>query len=87
MENEKAIQIIKNMIHDDIAVYGNKPKLRNEALDLAIKALEARPQGEWIQKEDTPASVYYCCSNCGMEDIPITPFCPWCGAKMKGSTE
>ena len=45
--------------------------------------LSEKTQGEWIEKEDTPASVYYCCSNCDMEGIPITPYCPWCGAKMR----
>ena len=44
-------------------------------------------QGEWVEKEDTPASVYYCCSNCNMKDIPVTPYCPWCGAEMKGGAE
>lgn len=40
MKHQEAIRILSNMIHDDKAVYGNKPKLRNEALELAIKALE-----------------------------------------------
>ena len=51
------------------------------------EAEKARPQGEWVEKEDTPASVYYCCSNCEMESIPVTQYCPWCGAKMKGGAE
>lgn len=46
--NEEAIKKLKSMIHDDKRVYGDKPKQRNEALDLAIKALEDRPQGKWI---------------------------------------
>lgn len=48
---------------------------------------EERTQGEWIEKEETPASVSYYCSVCKTEGIPITPFCPWCGAKMKGGAE
>ena len=46
-----------------------------------------RPQGKWIAKEETPASVSYYCSVCKAEGIPITPFCPWCGAYMKGGAE
>ena len=42
-----------------------------------------RPKAKWIEKEDTPASVSYYCSNCEMEGIPVTPFCPWCGAEMQ----
>lgn len=49
--------------------------------------LRHREEGEWIEKEETPASVSYYCSVCKIEGIPITPFCPWCGAKMKGGTE
>lgn len=40
MNNKEAIKKLKSMIHDDKRVYGDKPKQRNEALDLAIKALE-----------------------------------------------
>ena len=46
-----------------------------------------RLKGEWIQKQETPASVSYYCSNCKMSDLPVLPYCPWCGAKMKGGTE
>lgn len=49
-----------------------------------IKTYEERPKGEWIEKEATPVSVYYCCSNCDTRSLPITPFCPWCGADMQG---
>lgn len=44
-------------------------------------------KGEWIEKEETPASVSYYCSNCKMEVIPVTPFCPWCGAEMHEKEE
>jgi len=48
---------------------------------------DLRPQGEWIEKQETPASVSYYCSNCKMRDLPFLPYCPWCGAKMKGGEE
>lgn len=59
----------------------------HNAVQTAIKCMHERPQGEWIEKEETPASVSYYCSACKTEGIPITPFCPNCGAKMKGGAE
>lgn len=40
MTYKKAIQIIQNMIIEDKRVYGDKPKQRNEALELAILSLQ-----------------------------------------------
>lgn len=59
-----------------------------EALDVAIKALEERPTGEWIIH---PHSMIMQCSLCGNEEtaknIGIVDsdkhFCSNCGAKMK----
>lgn len=51
---------------------------------VAENATSDRPQGEWVEKQETPASVSYYCSNCKMSDLPVLPYCPWCGAKMKG---
>ena len=54
------------------------------ALDLAIKALEERPQGDW-RKHSTFKDVLIC-SNCnyGSNQVYDTfKFCPNCGAYMK----
>lgn len=40
MTNKEAIRELQYMVHSDKMLYGDKPKPRNEALDLAIKALE-----------------------------------------------
>ena len=40
MTNKEAIQIIQNMIIEDKRVYGDKPKKRNEALELAVLSLQ-----------------------------------------------
>jgi len=45
--------------------------------------IEERPQGEWIEKEETPASVSYYCSNCECVGLGVEHFCSWCGAEMK----
>ena len=104
MTNEDAIKMLNTLYSTDVYI--------NDALDLAIKALETGEvymtgedynlymegykadkkefepkQGEWIEKQETPASVSYYCSNCKMSDLPFMPYCPWCGAKMKGGAE
>lgn len=58
-----------------------------DVIDNASAVVPERPKGKWVEKEDTPASVYYCCSNCDIRSLPITPFCPWCGAEMEGDEE
>lgn len=51
---------------------------RKEAIDLAVKALETQ-QGEW-----KPIDAFVVkCSVCGVESF-ATPFCPRCGADMRG---
>ena len=63
----------------------------NEAIDLAIKVLEERLQGEWKTVEGYDGDEYYECSNCGEPWILMagTPkdnnmnFCPVCGADMR----
>lgn len=90
MTNKEAIRILSNMIHDDKAVYGYKSKPRNEALDLAIKALEEteKSQSEWIKCNfKTFGDWEYKCSNCEKVYDGEYNFCPNCGAKMKGGAE
>lgn len=44
--------------------------------------------GEWIKKTDgLPHLVtieWFICSECGVQKSESTPFCPNCGARMKG---
>ena len=47
-------------------------------------------EGEWIAKATmtrTPSAINYTCSVCGCESARTTPYCPNCGAKMKGGAE
>lgn len=53
-----------------------------------------REEGEWIEHIEKPSwleddvEVYYNCSVCGTSHWSITPpFCPNCGAHMKGGAE
>lgn len=91
MTNKEAIKILSNMIHDDKAVYGDKPKLRSEALYLAIKVLEERPRGAWVFDSEftmfgNPYGAYKC-SICGCYSPNKYYFCKDCGADMKGGAE
>lgn len=56
----------------------------------AIRAVPTadRPKGEWIENDDLDAG-YWHCSVCktpteAFAAFKIYPFCPFCGAKMKG---
>ena len=67
MTNKEAIELLKRATMFE-------PTLENrdypEAFDLAIKALEERPQGEWIQGEADCSQYGWFCSECGF-------FVPW----------
>ena len=92
MTNKEAIR----RILDHKRVHSlNEPRavLINEALDLAIKALEERPQGEWIVKQERAGAfvgdraVYsYTCPFCKVKEFYKYPFCH-CGADMRGKTD
>ena len=54
----------------------------DKAADIAIEALQAEAvQGEWI---DTGNWMGIECSRCKCHSRYVTPFCPQCGARMKG---
>lgn len=83
MTNKEAIFYLKQVRED----YEGKEFVEGkEALEIAIKALEERPQGEWkfIQGATTQGSLK--CPFCDYRDYHKTNsnFCPNCGAKMKG---
>lgn len=62
----------------------------NKELSRRIKSLpsapDSRQRGEWVRKENVFGVAY--CSNCGYElHTNDTPFCPNCGADMRGEEE
>lgn len=86
MTNKEAIEHLKEL---KILRIEFPNALQEQALDLAIKALEERPKGEWKD--------HRWCSNCGC-GIPtdvfgtsITEeeahFCVECGARMEAENE
>lgn len=56
---------------------------QKEAYELAIKALEDRPIGEWVEFKGG----YYKCDRCGGVERAEKNFCSNCGAKMKCSAD
>lgn len=67
-------------------IYGFVSSEIQQSLDLAIKALEEKPQGEWIDQDFDDLKISdYRCNQCGHYQDDITNFCPNCGAKMSNS--
>lgn len=90
MTNKEAIKILNQQKYPYPEHY--KDIEVNTALDLAIKALEDRPQGEWVYKEfdeETGIRNSYFCSKCGYPQGQVyINFCGNCGADMhKGGAE
>jgi len=77
MTNKEAIEILKIIPISTSCMYCYDEVI--EAFDLAIKALEERPQGEW-----KCAGLVFC-NQCGRSHgTHKTNFCPNCGADMRG---
>lgn len=79
MTNKEAIEELRDIYKeiDDVFIFTGDKKI--EALDLAIKALEERTQGEW----ELHGMIYYC-SVCGHEcGESGDNFCGNCGAEMR----
>lgn len=92
MNNEDAIKdIVKETCEG--CFYIETCQREDCAFYLAIKALEERPQGEWIKEDNGKTTDVYRCSICGRSimlcknaDLSKYPFCH-CGAEMKGVAE
>ena len=65
MTNKEAIQILR------CSGYTSNPIEIDKAIELACKALEERPTGEWIKEESKSLEGMYRCSVCGrrVEDL------------------
>ena len=80
MTNKEAIANLNHLIYGIVS-----PDIQR-SLDLAIKALEERPQGEWVENLDR-LGLSYICPFCGHEITGILQdlnYCCKCGADMRG---
>lgn len=65
---------------------GATDKEIEEALDMAIEALEQEPKmGHWIF--DEVLDRHYYCSECKSMGVDYWDYCPNCGCRMKGEIE
>lgn len=86
MTQEEAIKLLNNITSycDFVDGYGDMIDSTpyNEAVDLAIKALEQEPKtGHWIF--DEILDKHYYCSECKSMGVDYWDYCPNCGAKME----
>ena len=82
MTNEEAIM----WLNETKKYYGEYHECADEALDIAIKALEQnRPKGAWKEHDTTFGRNIYYCTSCGrsIEILYKYDFCPLCGADMR----
>ena len=81
MTNKEAISNLNQ-------IYGFVSSEIQQSLDLAIKALEERPQGEWNYFAEEMGGIRMTgeCPNCKQRRI-IDNFCSNCGADMRGDKE
>ena len=92
MSKEEAIEILKAYKQNLQNSYSNQLYEDIEAFDIAIKALEERPQGKWIRYRNNPHQPEHIkCSNCGQywsvaDHDKTFEFCFNCGADMRGRT-
>ena len=88
MTNKEAIKYLIAPIATSTEPSGEYLK-QKEAYELAVKALEERPQGEWVdegQYAEGHSEHAYLCKICGYQIIE-NRFCKYCGATMKGGAE
>ena len=80
---EEAINVLKGMKR---ALKERDFRSEHDALNIAIKTLNDRPNGKWINSKT--AKGYVACSNCNKLTTNINRkkynYCPFCGTRMKG---
>ena len=79
MTKNEAIAILKR--HDN---YGTP---FDEAIEMAIEALEDRPRGEWVQNDNGTWSCSLCHSWLHDEQHNYARYCLFCGAEMRGEND
>ena len=91
MDKQKQIEEIARDIDEfcqkELGAVFNDDILANFAEHLYNAGCRKQSEGEWIAKGTmirTPSAINYTCSLCGLKSARTTPFCPGCGAKMKG---
>lgn len=96
MTNKKAIRVLENIEYYLKTHTNESCEEEHTAITLAIKALEERPQGEWVdegQYAENYSEHAYFCKNCDYHIIEKpnmiseNRFCKNCGADMRVKNE
>lgn len=100
MTRNEAIEILTRERDEDIfGGYTPHRKKIHEAETMAIEALKDRPKGEWVEVDSFESEKHSVtdmrCNLCGKYAalvLPhgtkfVYPFCPYCGADMRGEVE
>lgn len=82
MTNNEARKVLQEVWRNERTDYESVEV--KEAIDRAIRSLEDRPQGKWIDTGEKMENYgkWYRCSNCEHTDY-YGNFCPNCGADMR----
>ena len=88
MNNKEAISNLEDIRKVLYEVFPMTEDDKEQALDLAIKALEDTPTGKWVDTGDMAEywAEEYQCSICGAKDH-WHKYCPNCGARMETENE
>lgn len=81
-------EIIEHLL--SIKKWGILTDKDRQSLNLVIKELEDRPQGEWINFDDGSVACPICGTGTSIKSIPSVVFfryCPYCGARLKGGAK
>ena len=89
LTTEQAIEELNGLAHW-IDEFGEVPATE-EAVYMAIEALEKRKTGKW-EKDENGTDHCSCCDyipayDTAIDDIFCSPYCPNCGAKMAAADE
>lgn len=79
MTNEEVIEELKKIRPTLDNTFNFSSERKQEAIDLAIKALDVRPKGKWRS-----SSGEYLCDKCFHHFVKTSNFCPNCGDDKRG---
>ena len=90
--DKQAIEEMAHIVSNSIMTWANEmPPISNPhfvATNLYNAGYRKQSEGEWIDANPNGAVYKFTCTLCGETKLGKgTPYCPNCGAKMKGGAE
>ena len=91
---QRLMEVFHNTDHDELLTYVVMPKEEEfKSLEYILRQYKFEPRlhGEWKKKTDGVPHIvtieWFVCSECGVQKSEETPFCPNCGADMRGKND